>query len=166
MCHMAQFDASPALDLGPFRRMTLFICHATGGRCEDWDPWKGANHVLLHSTLDDNLYDGPPTVRVYKRQPVRVIQPTDEQALMDQVTHGQRHIEQALGSIRHDKLGGGAVWLQGDATPRNAANRPMRLVAQLTTNLVRFDITPKGMAYVFFDDHSPTGDARMLWQGT
>jgi hypothetical protein len=41
----------------------------------------------------------------------------------------------------------------------------MRLVAQLTTDIVRFDITPNGMAYVFFDDASPEGEARLLWQG-
>ena len=166
MCHMAQFDAGPWLDIGPFARMSLFICHATGGRCEDWDPWKGANRVLLHPARDENLYDGPPTVRVYRRTPVRVIHPTDEQALMQLVQDRRKTISEALGEIRHDKLGGGAVWLQGDATPRNRSNRPMRLLAQLTTNLVRFDITPSGMAYVFFDDESPTGEARMLWQGT
>ncbi|TVQ89396.1 MAG: hypothetical protein EA397_15160 [Deltaproteobacteria bacterium] len=166
MCHMAQFDAGPALDLGPFVRMSLFICHATGGRCEDWDPWKGANKVLLHSAIDDNLYDGPPTVRVYKRQPVRVIHPTDEQALMRQVQEKRVTMVDALNEIRHDKLGGGAVWLHGDATPRNSSGRPMRLVAQLTTNLVRYDITPNGMAYVFFDDESRSGDARLLWQGS
>ena len=32
MCHMAQFDAGPWLNLQGYERMTLFICHATGGR--------------------------------------------------------------------------------------------------------------------------------------
>src|SRR5690606_14604312 len=66
MCHMAQIDAGPWVDLRGWARMSVFICHATGGRCEDWDPWKGSNKVLLQRVRDDNLYDGPPTVRVYR----------------------------------------------------------------------------------------------------
>ena len=38
MCRMAQIDAGPWLDLGKFVRVSVFICYATGGRCEDWDP--------------------------------------------------------------------------------------------------------------------------------
>ncbi|MFK7927581.1 MAG: hypothetical protein AB8H79_05305 [Myxococcota bacterium] len=165
MCHMAQIDAGPWLDLGPFQRLTLFICHATGGRCEDWDPRKGANFAMLHRVKDDNLYDGPPTVRVYRRLSLTVSRPKDEHALMRQVKEQGLPLEQALHALRHDKLGGGAVWLHGDATPPGARSRPMRLVAQLTTDLVKFDITPEGMAYVFVDDDSPTGDACLLWQG-
>lgn len=165
MCHMAQIDAGPWLDLGPFVRMSLFICHATGGRCEDWDPWKGANRVILHDALDDNLYDGPPTVRVYRRVPLTVSRPRDEHALISQVREQGLPMDKALRALRHDKLGGGAVWLHGDATPQNAAGRPMRLVCQMTTDVVRFDITPEGMAYVFVDDESIDGEARLLWQG-
>ena len=165
MCHMAQLDAGPWLQIGPYARMSLFICHATGGRCEDWDPWKGANAVLLHQVRDDNLYDGPPTVRVYRRMPLTVSRPKDEAALMMQVDQRGLPLEQALNALRHDKLGGGAVWLHGDATPNGAASRPMRLVCQMTTDLVKFDITPDGMAYVFYDDDAPHGDARLLWQG-
>jgi len=162
---MAQIDAGPWLDLGPFERMSLFICHATGGRCEDWDPWKGANRVLLHRTADDSLYDGPPTVRVYRRVHLTVSRPRDEHALIQQVQAQGLPMERALRALRHDKLGGGAVWLHGDATPHNPGGRPLRLIAQLTTDIVKFDITPDGMAYVFFDDESPDGDARLLWQG-
>ena len=165
MCHMAQFDAGPWLDLGAFQRMSVFICHATGGRCEDWDAWKGSNQVMLQRVKDDNLYDGPPTVRVYRRVMLTVSRPKDEHALMQQVRSGELSEEQALRALRHDKLGGGAVWLHGDATPSGTSGHPMRLVAQLTTDIVRFDITPNGMAYVFFDDASADGDARLLWQG-
>jgi len=42
----------------------------------------------------------------------------------------------------------------------------MRLALQLTTDLVTFDITAGGMAYVFVDPHDDSEDAaRMLWQG-
>lgn len=167
MCHMGQFDAGPWLDLAGYARMTLFICHATGGRCEDWDPFKGANRVLLQRVRDDSLYDGPPTVRVYRRLALTVDEPFDEDAFMEQVKRDGVPMRQALKQLRHDKLGGGEVWLHGEATPKNAAGEPMRLLLQLTTNLVRFDITPKGLAYVFLDPLATGGDgAYLLWQGS
>ena len=73
----------------------------------------------------------------------------------------------ALESLRHDKLGGGAVWLQGEDTPQSVVgDGPMRLLMQMTTELVTFDITSGGMAYVFIDPHDTTEEGvRMLWQG-
>ena len=165
MCHLAQIDTGPWLDLGPFQRLSAFICHATGGRCEDWDPWKGANTVLLHRVKDDSLYDGPPTVRVYRRLSLSVSRPADEHALMTKVQQDGLPMDEALRSLRYDKIGGGAVWLHQDATPYNASGRPMRLIVQLTTDLVKFDITPEGMAYIFLDDENADGDACLLWQG-
>lgn len=145
--------------------MSLFICHATGGRCEDWDPNKGANRVVLHDQLDDELYDGPPTVRVYRRCELTVGEPTDELAWMLEVKEKGTPMRQALRALRHDKLGGGAVWLAGDATPRARSGAPMRLVAQLTTELVPFDITSRGMAWVFLDPEEPGPNAAcLLWQ--
>ncbi len=166
MCFMAQLDAGPWLDLGGYARLSVFICHATGGRCEDWDPFKGSNKVLLHRMADDNLYDGPPTVRVYRRTMLAVDAPLDELALMRRVKEEGLPMAEALEQLRHDKLGGGAVWLQGDSTPTSArGDGPMRLVLQMSTEVVAFDITPGGMAYVFVDpeDISP-GAAYMLWQ--
>ena len=167
MCHMAQFDAGPALHLGGYARISLFICHATGGRCEDWDPWKGANRVLLQRARDENLYDGPPTVRVYRRVQLTVDDALDERAVMLEVKERGVPLRAALESIRHDKVGGGAVWLHGDDTPQSpTGSGPMRLAIQMTTELVTFDITSGGMAYVFVDPHDTTEDAaRMLWQG-
>ncbi|MEZ4318627.1 MAG: hypothetical protein R3F61_14025 [Myxococcota bacterium] len=167
MCHMAQIEAGPWLDLGPHTRMTVFICHATGGRCEDWDPWKGANKVLLSKMRDENLYDGPPTVRVYRRQLLTVDQALDERAVMSQVrTHGVP-VADALEQLRHDKLGGGAVWLHGDDTPASPTGQgPMRMLLQITTDLVKFDITSGGMGYVFLDPYDASENAgRLLWQG-
>ena len=166
MCHMAQIDAGAWLDLGPWARMTLFICHATGGRCEDWDAWKGANRVILQRVRDDSLYDGPPTVRVYRRVRLTVDAPSDEQAIMQRVRTGAVELQSALDELRHDKLGGGAVWLHGDDTPQRSDGESMRMAVQLTTQLVTFDITRGGMAYVFFDDSDPSENAaHMLWQG-
>lgn len=150
MCHMAQFDAGSWLDLGGFARLSAFICHATGGRCEDWDPWVGSNSVMLHRSLDNNLYDGPPTVRVYRRVPI-TLGPSPEP------TDGPR--------APVDQLNGRPTWLQGNATPAGTMGRPMRMVAQLSTEIVKFDITPTGVAYLFFDDDSAKGNARLLWQG-
>lgn len=167
MCHMAQLESGAWLDLGAFSRMTLFICHATGGRCEDWDPYKGANAVVLSRGRDDNLYDGPPTVRVYRRMQLGIDAPFDERTVMADVKAKGLPMRDALEKLRHDKIGGGAVWLHGDATPAGVNGDPMRLVLQMTTDLVRFDITPTGMAYVFFDP-SERGEkaARLLWQGS
>ena len=167
MCHMGQFDAGPQLDLQGWARMSIFICHATGGRCEDWDPWKGANRVLLQRTRDNNLYDGPPTVRVYRRVQLTTDAPIDERAVMREVKENGVPLRQALESLRHDKLGGGAVWLHGDDTPQSpAAGTPMRMALQFTTDVVTFDITTGGMGYIFIDPHDQSEDAaRMLWQG-
>jgi hypothetical protein len=167
MCHMAQIDSGPWLDLGGFARMTLFICHATGGRCEDWDPWNGANRVFLHRVRDENLYDGPPTVRVYRRRVLSVDEPIDELALMIQVREKGMPMNEALKSLRHDKLSGGAVWLFGDDSPKSRkGDGPMRLVLQFTTEVVAFDITKGGMGYVFIDPFDNSESAgRMLWQG-
>ncbi len=166
MCHMAQIEAGYWAKLEGFARMSLFICHATGGRCEDWDPWKGSNRVVLHPTRDDTLFDGPPTVRVYRRVRLSVDEACNERDVIDRAK--QQEMDQALEQLRHDKLGGGAVWLHGDSTPHSLEGEgPMRLVMQLTTRLVRFDITPGGMAYVFIDPHDKTENAgRMLWQGS
>lgn len=152
MCHMGQFRAGPALPLGSFEAMSLFICHATGGRCEDWDPWKGANKVVLHPRLDDVLYDGPPTVRVYRRVPLAAEGPRAE--------GGRSEVS------RGDKIGGTPAWLQGPATPPSPSGKgPMRLALQITTEIVRFDITESGVAYVFVDPWLPaTPEGRMLWQ--
>jgi hypothetical protein len=167
MCHMAQIDAGDWVDLQGFARMTVFICHATGGRCEDWDPWKGANKVIMHRVRDDNLYDGPPTVRVYRRVKLTVDAPIDEAAVMKDVRDKGVPMKTALASLKHDKLGGGAVWLHGDDTPQSPTGQgAMRLMLQMTTDVVTFDITRGGMAYVFVDPFDPTEDAaRMLWQG-
>ncbi len=167
MCHMAQLDAGPWLDLQGHARVSVFICHATGGRCEDWDPWKGSNKVLLHRVRDDNLYDGPPTVRVYRRVRLAVDAPVDESELMGLASTQGESPKAAVDQLRHDKLGGGAVWLHSDDTPKSSAGEgPMRMVLQMTTDVVTFDITRGGMAYVFVDPHDPTEDAgRLLWQG-
>jgi hypothetical protein len=167
MCHMAQIDGGPWVDLQGFARMSVFICHAQGGRCEDWDPWKGSNKVVLHRTLDDNLYDGPPTVRVYRRMRLTVDPAIDEGAVMKDVQDRKVPLKSALASLRHDKLGGGAVWLHGDGTPQSPSGQgAMRLVLQMTTDLVAFDITKGGMAYVFLDPFDTTEEAgRLLWQG-
>jgi hypothetical protein len=163
---MAQINTGPWLDLGEYARISVFICHATGGRCEDWDPWKGANKVMLQRVRDDNLYDGPPTVRVYRRIRLGIDEALDELTLMIKVKEKGLPMKEALAQLRHDKLGGGAVWLHGDATPAGHGADPMRLVLQLTTDIVKFDITPSGMGYVFFDAAEPSGEAaRMLWQG-
>lgn len=167
MCHMAQIDAGPWVDLHGFARMSVFICHAQGGRCEDWDPWKGANKVMLHRTLDDNLYDGPPTVRVYRRMRLTVDGATDEAEVFRQAKERNLPQKSVVAGLRYDKLGGGAVWLHGDDTPQSPTGQgPMRLVLQLTTDLVAFDITKGGMAWVFLDPFDPSEDAgRLLWQG-
>ena len=167
MCHMAQIDAGPWIDLRGFARMSVFICHATGGRCEDWDPWKGSNRVILHRVRDDNMYDGPPTVRVYRRARLTVDEAIDERALMLEVKEKGVPMKAALESLKHDKLGGGAVWLHGDDTPQSLTARgPMRIVMQITTDLVTFDITRGGMAYVFIDPYDDSEDSgRLLWQG-
>ena len=167
MCHMAQIDAGPWLDLGGFARMSLFICHATGGRCEDWDPWKGANTVVLHRQRDDNMYDGPPTVRVYRRIRLIAEAPIDEAQWMRDVQETGTSMSTALDALRHDKLGGGAVWIHQDDTPTSPSGQgPMRLALQITTDIVAFDITRSGIAYVFLDPQDPTENAgKMLWQG-
>lgn len=167
MCHMAQIDAGPWLDLNGYQRMSVFICHATGGRCEDWDPWKGANKVILQRVRDDNLFDGPPTVRVYRRAQLATEPPIDEGALMNEVREQNLPMKQVLESLRHDKLGGGAIWLSGEDTPQSPSGQgPMRLALQMTTGLVAFDITRGGMAYVFIDPFDPSEEAaRMIWQG-
>lgn len=167
MCAMGQVDAGPWIDLQGFERMSLFICHATGGRCEDWDPWKGANRVVLQRKRDDTLYDGPPTVRVYRRIPLTLDAPIDELALMLKVKEEGRPVNDILPTLKHDKLGGGAVWLHGDDTPQSPGGQgPMRMVLQFTTDVVAFDITPGGMGYVYLDPHDLTEQAgRLLWQG-
>jgi hypothetical protein len=164
---MAQIDAGAWLDLRSWARLSVFICHATGGRCEDWDPWKGANRVVLQRVRDDNLYDGPPTVRVYRRVKLTVEAPLDERELMGNVNQEGLPLRDALELLRHDKIGGGAVWLHGDDTPQSPSGQgPMRMALQLTTELVSFDITTGGMGYVFIDPHDDSEDsARMLWQG-
>jgi hypothetical protein len=151
---MAQFDGGPWLDLGGFARMSIFICHATGGRCEDWDPYKGANRVLLQRVRDDSLYDGPPTVRVYRRVRLTVDPPVDERKL-------------AGGAGTYDKLGGVPGWLQGDDAPRSMdGSGNMRFVAQLTTDVVTFDITRGGRAYIYVDPGDTSEKAGyLLWQG-
>ncbi len=168
MCHMMQLNAGPHTRLDNFARLTVFICHATGGRCEDWDPWKGSNAVLLHREVDNSLYDGPPTVRVYRKKRLTVEAPTDELQIMNEVKEQGIAMRDALTQLRHDKLGGGAVWLTGDMTPQSRHGRgPMRLIWQFTTQLIPFDITPDGIGYVFVDPFDESTDAGvMLWQGS
>ncbi len=72
----------------------------------------------------------------------------------------------ALGRLRVDKFGGGAVWWHRDDTPQSRTGHgPMRLAVQLTTSIVTFDITRNGVAYVFLDPHDTGEDAgHLLWQ--
>ncbi len=166
MCHLGQIDSGPWLNLAGFARMSLFICHATGGRCEDWDPWKGANRVVLHRVRDDNLFDGPPTVRVYRRVQLTVDDPTDERAVIESLSGGARR--EALERLRIDKLGGGAVWWHRDDTPDSPTGKGrMRLVMQITSRIVTFDITRTGVAYVFLDPYTSGEEGGyMLWQAS
>jgi hypothetical protein len=167
MCHMAQIEAGPWLDLQGFARMSVFICHATGGRCEDWDPWKGANRVVLQRVRDDHLYDGPPTVRIYRRVALTCGPRVDEAATLREARDRGQSTKAALTALKYDKLGGTPIWLHQDDTPQSPTGQgPMRLALQLTTDIVTFDITRGGMAYVFLDPWDPTEEsARMLWQG-
>jgi len=167
MCHMLQVNAGEHLNLGGHKRMSVFICHATGGRCEDWDPWVGSNQVILHDTLDDNMHDGPPTVRVYRRKRLTLDPVQDEHELMEKVKSQGLAMVEALHQMKHDKLGGAAVWLTGEATPQSRSGPgPMRMLMQFTTDVIPFDITAKGMGYVFIDPHDDsTNAAVMLWQG-
>ena len=163
MCHLCQIDAGPWLDLGPYQRMSVFICHATGGMCEDWDPYKGANKVVLHREQNNMLFDGPPTVRVYRRFKLTVDEPYDESVIWES-PEDERHA--AVESLRYDKLGGGAVWLHRDASPLTVKGNPMKMLLQVTTDLVKFDITNRGMAYIFIDtETAQEGRGYMLWQG-
>ena len=162
LCHMAQIDAGPWLDLGYFKRITLFICHATGGRCRDWEPFGGANKVVLHGLLDDDLYDGPATVRVYKRKVLTVDEGLDEVA----INGANEEAEAARCAIRYDKVGGQPAWLYPAQLPvlQGPADET-RLVVQLSQDIVRFDITDGGLAFVFFN--AAGGDknsAVMMWQ--
>jgi hypothetical protein len=86
---------------------------------------------------------------------------------MHDVQERKLSMETALEQLKHDKIGGGAVWLHGDDTPKSPTGRgPMRLLVQVTTDIVTFDITKGGMAYVFLDPHDDAETAgRMLWQG-
>ncbi len=167
MCHMAQVDTGPWLDLGPNKRMSVFICHATGGRCEDWDPWKGANRVLLHRELDDNLYDGPPTVRVYRRVRLGLDPTVDEREQFRMGKERGQTSQEIWDSLRYDKVGGAPVWVHGEDAPQSPTGQPMRLAMQITTEIVAFDITKGGIAWVFFDPSDPGENAaRLLWQGS
>jgi len=146
--------------------MSLFICHATGGACEDWDPLKGANRVLLHEDADDSLYDGPPTVRIYRRVLLGMGTRVDEKSKVRSVAASGGD-EAAIGSaLRYDKVGGYPAWHGRDQTPRVASGaEPMRLVLQLTPSLVGLDITSTGVLWVFIDAaEGAPGGARMLWQ--
>ncbi len=165
---MAQFDSGSWLDLQGWARASVFICHATGGRCEDWDPWKGANRVLLQRYRDENLYDGPPTVRVYRRTDLTIEPSVDERALLQKAAADGITPKAALDSLAYDKIGGMPAWLHADETPMSLTQQgPMRLVAQMTTNVVGFDITPGGMAYLFIDPYDGSDRAgRLLWQGS
>lgn len=166
MCHLGQFNAVDGLDLGPYRRMSLFICHATGGSCEDWEPRKGSNRVLLHETLDDNLYDGPPTVRIYRRALLGAAGAADEKSIVRSVAASGGGEAAISAALRYDKLGGYPAWYGRDQTPHvHRDAEPMRMVLQLTPGLVGLDITPTGVLWVFIDaSEGAPGGARMLWQ--
>ena len=166
MCHVGQFNAGAGLQLGSYRRISLFMCHATGGACEDWDPTKGSNQVLLHTEIDDRLYDGPPTARIYRRVILGAAERVDEKSTVRSVAAAGGD-EAAIGAaLRYDKFGGYPAWRGRDQTPYVAENgEPMRLLLQLTPGLVGLDITENGVLWVFIDsaEGSPAG-ARMLWQ--
>jgi hypothetical protein len=163
MCFMAQIEASPEVDLGPWARASVFICHATGGRCEDWDPFRGANKVILHAFGDDTLYDGPPTVRVYRRRALAHDAPQADRT----PDFGGLFLAGSRSQPRRwDKVGGEPAWLHTSHPPPSPTGKgPMRLVLQLTSEIVRFDITEGGMAWVFLDPWAadePQG--RLVWQ--
>jgi hypothetical protein len=165
MCHVVQLDAGAWLDLGFYKRLTVFICHATGGRCRDWEPFSGANRVLLHGLIDDDLYDGPATVRVYPRRPLAIGPAFDEQALLAHSTEDPESYER-FKPIRYDKVGGAPAWLYEEDVPKLSGQpEETRMVLQMTRAIVPFDITDGGVAYVFFN---PSGEvsqaAALLWQ--
>lgn len=162
MCHMAQMDAGPWLDLGEYQRLSVFICHATGGHCEDWDPFKGSNTVLLQGEKNNTLFDGPPTVRVYRRVMLTArdlaIEPDFNSLVEEEDTRRE--------SFRYDKIGGQPVWITHSLGPVDRDGETLPLLMQITTHLVKFDITSSGMAYVFFDARSGRDSrAYLLWQG-
>jgi hypothetical protein len=143
--------------------MSVFICHATGGHCEDWDPYKGANRVILHRDQNNVMFDGPPTVRVYRRYMLTVEASVDESALLDV---SQERKNQVLDGLQYDKLGGVPVWIHRESSPVERAGKPLRLALQMTTDLIKFDITTQGMAYVFWEEGSTSeSSALLVWQG-
>jgi hypothetical protein len=164
MCHLAQIDAGSWLDLGFYKRLTVFICHATGGRCRDWEPFEGSNCVLLHGLIDDDLYDGPATVRVYSRRPLAIEVAVEEGKLL--AHSGEENPFKRLRPIRYDKIAGEPAWLYKGQVPAMEGNpSETRLVLQMSREIVPFDITDGGMAYVFFNPSGGSKDgAVMLWQ--
>jgi hypothetical protein len=167
MCHMAQIDAGPWLALDDCQRLSIFICHATGGQCEDWEPYKGSNRVVIQKQVNDMLFDGPPTVRVYRKVRLTVEPLVNESGLLEEAEGDPDELNALTHRLKYDKLGGGAVWVHNDATLRRSDGRAMRLVMQMTTNIVKFDITDDGMAYVFLDSQGSASDNRayLIWQG-
>ena len=90
----------------------------------------------------------------------------DERAMLDAGRAAGASREGTLEALRHDKLGGFGAWKGEDPTPDSLVGEgKMRLLAQLTTQIVTFDITRRGVLFVFIDpqDRSPEA-AKMLWQ--
>ena len=150
------------MDIFPFQRLSVFICHATGGVCGDWDPFKGSNRVILHREQNNNLFDGPPTVRVYRRTRLAIDKVVENEAQNIATLHNS----EVAPVPAIDKLGGVPDWIHPTTPPLTGPGNPMDLAVQITTEIVKFDITDKGRAFVFLDLES-TGAPRgyMLWQG-
>ena len=143
----------------------MFICHATGGRCKDWEPFTGANRVLLNGLLDDDLYDGPATVRVYPRRPLTIGPALDEQLLLSHSKDDPDSCDRLL-PIRYDKIGGGPAWLYEGEVPKLTGDpAETRMILQMTRAIVPFDITDGGIACVFFNPSGEASEAAaLLWQ--
>jgi hypothetical protein len=161
MCHLGQFNHSEHFSLGIYRRASLFICHATGGNCEDWRHDNGANALILSRFVDHELDDGPETVKVYHRIELTTSAPVDESVL--RVEGGLKGVRATAlrAHIDGSKLGGFPIWRTPRAAPEGK-NGPMRFLGQLGTEILPFDITAGGMLFLFMDDDEGLG--AVLWQ--
>lgn len=164
MCHMGQINAGPHLDLAGYDRVSLFICHATGGRCKDWDPNLGANMALLQRNCSDQLFDGPPTVRVYHRVKLTIEKGVDEAAIIESAGPGSVGERVIKTHLDHEKIGGLPIWHKKELTPMSTdGSEPMRMLMQFSTGIVQFDITESGVGYLFIDDSPGAVAVKLLW---
>jgi hypothetical protein len=156
------------LDLAPFAAVYVFQCENPDTVCYRSMPDDGANAAVPVRLGPPKLEGERPTGLAYHPWSLGFAPAEEDTAALtvdvNEATREQlKALDRAQEQAPESKVGGVAVWVNGDAPP-DCCGEPARFVAQLSAMPFGLDFGDNGRGYLFRCQRQPE-HFRFLWQG-